>query len=297
MENKFININPYSRPGTKLTVVKKIVMHFTANPGASAYNHYKYFGFNLPVKKDRKASAHIFIDKTEALCIIPLDEVAYHANDGSYRGIAELKPNANYSSIGVELCLEKDGCFHPETIKKAAIEVAQLCRMFKLDPHEDIVRHYDVTHKNCPAPWVKDIKEFTNFKNFVKAHLGGEQKKEADSADGKLTRGEKGPNVRLLNEMLNNLGYTRKTDNLFDQYTEAALKAFQKDHRLPQDAVYTSKVGNVMVKAIADKNQLKVDKLPKRNEDMYRLAKLIDTGNKDLIEELKKQGYLVIATP
>ncbi|HFK2719214.1 TPA: N-acetylmuramoyl-L-alanine amidase family protein, partial [Escherichia coli] len=140
---------------------------YTANPGASAYNHYKYFS-NL---KDRYASAHIFVDKTEAYLIIPLDEVAYAANDGTYRGVPELKPNANYRSVSVELCIEKDGSFHPETIKRAAQINAELCSVFNLDPIKDIVRHYDVTHKNCPAPWVKSPDLFDKFKQLVRADL------------------------------------------------------------------------------------------------------------------------------
>ena len=71
-KNKYININTYSRPGNKLTKVKKIIVHYTANNGATANNHYNYFN-NL---KGRYASAHIFVDKKEALCIIPLDEIA-----------------------------------------------------------------------------------------------------------------------------------------------------------------------------------------------------------------------------
>src|SRR5690606_4088541 len=163
---KLIKVNSVTRPGTKLKGVRKIVNHYTANPGASAYNHYRYFN-GTAITQKRYASAHIFIDKVEAYLIIPLNEVAYHANDGTYRGVPELKPNANHYSIGVELCIEKDGSFHPETLRRAAEINAELCRRFKLNPQKDIVRHYDVTRKNCPARWVKYPKEFTEFKNMV----------------------------------------------------------------------------------------------------------------------------------
>lgn len=175
-QEKFISPNKYSRPQLKLNGVKKLVVHWTANYGATAENHYKYFN-NL---KDRYASAHIFVDKKEAINIIPLNEVAYHANDGSYRGVSALKPNANYLSIGVELCVEKDGTFHKDTIARAVKVFAELCKKYKLDEN-DIVRHYDITHKNCPAPWVKDKSEFDEFKKSVKAELSGkagDEKKE-----------------------------------------------------------------------------------------------------------------------
>jgi N-acetylmuramoyl-L-alanine amidase len=124
------------------------------------------------------------------------------------------------------------------------------------------------------------------------------EKPENDSADGKLERGERGPNVKLLNTMLNTLEYTRKTDDLFDQYTEAALLAFQKDYGLKRDAVYTTDDGRVMIKAIKDKKALKVSsELPEKNPELYRLAKLIDTGNKSLIELLLKEGYRILELP
>lgn len=120
----------------------------------------------------------------------------------------------------------------------------------------------------------------------------------ADSADGKLVRGERGPNVQLLNQMLRTLEYTTKTDNLFDQYTEAALLAFQKDYGLSQDAVYTTEVGEVMLRAIAQKEkQVEVDPLPAKSPEMVRLAKLVDTKNPELMRKLQDEGYIVLSTP
>ncbi len=97
--------------------------------------------------------------------------------------------------------------------------------------------------------------------------------------------------------MLKKLQYTTKTDDLFDQYTGAVLLAFQKDYGLLQDAVYTTEVGNVMEKAIAFKENMKIDQIPKKSSNMYRLAKFIDTTNIDLIEELRNEGYILIETP
>jgi len=164
----FIRINQYSRPGSSLTAVRKIILHYTANPGASASNHQRYFN-NLT---DRYASAHLFVDKIEAICIIPLNEVTYQANDGSYRGVEALKPNANFLSVGVEMCQEPDGSFHPDTVTRSVNVCADLCRKFGLSA-SDIVRHYDVTHKYCPGPYVDNPALFTAFKNRVSDVLGG----------------------------------------------------------------------------------------------------------------------------
>lgn len=305
--NQYVHVNKYSRPGMKLNGVRKLIVHYTANPGATAANHFGYFDKSI-IEAKRYASAHIFVDKTEAICIVPLNEVAYAANDvqqringNPYRGVPELLPDANFLSISVEICIEKDGSFHADTIARSVEVFAELCATYKLDPMRDIVRHYDVTHKNCPAPWVTNGSAFTTFKNRVKEKMAMAAIP-ADSADGKLTRGERGPNVKQLNLWLHELTYTFKTDDLFDQYTEAALKAFQKDHGLPQDAVYTSKIGDVMVKAIADKKAksagtIALDSVPVKNADKYRLAKFIDTSDLALIDQLRKDGYKVIELP
>ena len=167
--NKFIKPNKFTRPQKKLTGVRKIVIHWTANYGATAINHFNYFN----TLSDRYASAHLFVDKKEALCIIPLDEIAYHANDGTHKDIIELKPNANLLSNGVEMCVEKDGTFHPDMIARTVDVVAELCKMYGLDPLTDVVRHYDITRKSCPTPFVRNPQLFTDFKNKVKFKLNG----------------------------------------------------------------------------------------------------------------------------
>ncbi len=180
--NDYIKLNKYSRPGSKLTARRKGVLHYTANPGATARNHVTYFGKTLiemndrlPASQRRYASAHIFVDKKEAICIIPLNEVAYAANDGTYRGVPALKPNANFLSISVEMCQEKDGSFHPDTIARTEDVFVELSKMYGWNPLNDIVRHYDITHKNCPAPWVSNGQKFIDFKKRVNAKLNGKK--------------------------------------------------------------------------------------------------------------------------
>jgi N-acetylmuramoyl-L-alanine amidase len=172
---KYIKPNKYSRPQAKLTACKKITIHWTANFGATAQNHFDYFN-NLT---DRYASAHFFVDKTQALLIVPLEEITYHANDVQqknadgtpWRGVKELLPNANFLSVSIEMCVEKDGTIHQDTINRAEQVAYELCQKYNLNPLTDIVRHYDITHKNCPAPFVSDPSKFTAFKNAVNSKL------------------------------------------------------------------------------------------------------------------------------
>jgi N-acetylmuramoyl-L-alanine amidase len=161
--------NKYSRPGIKNSGVKGIVDHWTATPGATDENEVDFFD-GADGGGGRSASAHIFVDRDSARLDIPLDEVAYHANDHACR-VPSLMPNANFTAIGVEMCVEKDGTIHPETIARTVKVNAALCKMFNLDPAKNIFRHYDVTGKNCPAPWVANPALFEKFKKDVAAAL------------------------------------------------------------------------------------------------------------------------------
>jgi N-acetylmuramoyl-L-alanine amidase len=175
----FLQINKFSRPGTKLLGVRGIVMHWTADPGATDENEVNYFD-GADGGGGRYASAHIFVDRDSARLDIPLNEVAYHANEKPCKiprlqaSIPGYVGGANLTAIGVEMCIEKDGTIHPDTISRTADVVGALCKQFKLNPVTDIYRHYDITGKNCPAPWVSSPQAFVDFKNKVNQLVKGE---------------------------------------------------------------------------------------------------------------------------
>jgi len=252
--NEFIPKNKYTRPGTLLKDVKKIVLHWTANFGASAKKHVTYFGVTLPAqsklleqqgKKYTSASAHIFGDRNESVCIIPLNEVAYHANDvqkhnddgSAYRGIKEIAPNANLHTLSYEMCVEKDGTIHQDTIEKTISDIAALCKTYKLT-EKDIVRHYDVTHKPCPGPFVKDPVKFEDFKKQVglilnppKVEIKPAAKPKPPAYPGKvIKKGDKNKYVGLIQKELG-----IRVDNDFGPITDKAFKEFQKETGLSAD--------------------------------------------------------------
>ncbi|MBV6373829.1 N-acetylmuramoyl-L-alanine amidase [Enterococcus casseliflavus] len=174
---EYININEYSRPGIRNNGIDGIVMHYTANKGGTARNHKNYFN-NL---KGNYASAQLFVDDIEALCIMPLNEVAYHANeiskynaDGSrYRPLYSKIGNANYSTIGVEMCLDKNGNITEKTFQNTVKAVKELIAKYPNITRNKIWRHYDVTGKNCPAPWVAKPSELERFKDAVFGKTSG----------------------------------------------------------------------------------------------------------------------------
>lgn len=165
---KFVQKNKFSRPGTKLTAVKGLIIHWVGANGSTDENNAAFFD-GPDGGGGRYAGAHLFVDKDSATQIIPFDEVTYHANDKSCR-ISKLGANANLTTIGVEMCVEKDGTLHPDTVARTVQLAAHLCTFYKLGVN-DIYRHYDITGKNCPAPWVANPSLFVQFKNDVNALL------------------------------------------------------------------------------------------------------------------------------
>lgn len=117
----------------------------------------------------------MFVDDNEAICIIPFDEVAYHANDtvkynadGTiYKPLYSQIGNANYGAIGVEMCLDRNGNITEKTFQNTVKAVKELVAKYPAITRNTIWRHYDVTGKNCPAPWVAKPSELERFKETV----------------------------------------------------------------------------------------------------------------------------------
>ncbi|ATH94553.1 MULTISPECIES: N-acetylmuramoyl-L-alanine amidase [Bacillus] len=263
----YVKVNKYTRPGLKLSGVKGIVMHWTATPGASALNERNYFNGTCIADK-RYASAHYFVDRKEAQLIIPENEVAYHAHDQNRCYVSFLKPNANTTAIGVEMCVEKDGKIHSETVQNAAELVADLCKRYGLSTNK-IVRHYDVTNKNCPAPWVSDSSQLTAFRKKVDSLLGKKTvskttpDKKSSSSSKKQTSKKytlpsgiykvksplmKGTAVRQIQEALATLYFypdkkakNHGIDGYYGPKTANAVKRFQLMHGLSADGIYGPK--------------------------------------------------------
>lgn len=148
-----IKYNYSSRRGN---AVKFIVIHDTANKnaGANAYNHYRYFG-----GKNRNASAHYFVDDKEIVQIVGDSKAAWHCGDNQGYGRA-LNGATNLNSIGVELCVNKDGDYDKALFNLVEL-VKNLMKKFKI-PLERVCRHYDVTRKNCPSTFTTD--DWVRFK-------------------------------------------------------------------------------------------------------------------------------------
>ena len=138
--------------------IRYLVIHFTANDGDSVKNNADYFAREAP-----GASAHFFVDEREIWQSVKEKDIAWHCGT---RGMYFHPYCRNANSLGVELCSRKRGekyYFTPETVKNAQQFVRSLMKRYGI-PTENVVRHYDVTHKICPAPFVEDAGAWQKFK-------------------------------------------------------------------------------------------------------------------------------------
>lgn len=187
----FLTPNKFSRPQIPLKKVEKIAVHYVGNAGSSAKGNRNYFE-NLKDTQDRYVSSHFIVGlKGEVIQCIPLNEWSYCTNQ------------ANGYSISIECCHpDTTGKFTEATEKSLAELCAYLCRKFGLNPMDDIIRHYDVTGKQCPLYWsptkytskqTADVR-FKTFKQSV-----------AEIMEAKVETAEKGNSflVRVLDVALN----------------------------------------------------------------------------------------------
>lgn len=161
--------NPYSRPQTALPRVKGLVIHYTANPGTSAQQNHDYFE-GLKDSKITKASSHFIIGiEGEIIQCIPSSEIAYASNE------------RNADTMAIECChLDETGEFTKETYDSLVHLTAWLLGKFDIKV-EDVIRHYDVTGKECPRYFVKNQEAWERLLMDVRAYIekyGVEEPKE-----------------------------------------------------------------------------------------------------------------------
>lgn len=151
IQHQFLTPNEYSRSQKSLNRVKGVVVHYTANPGSTAQNNHDYFE-NLKTKKTASVSSHFIIGlEGEIIQCIPLNEIAYASN------------NRNSDTISIECCHpSEDGEFTDKTYQALQKLVKALMNSYSLDT-DDIIRHYDVTGKDCPKYFVEHPTEWKKF--------------------------------------------------------------------------------------------------------------------------------------
>lgn len=144
---------PYNHNPGSIDRIKYIVIHYVGALGGARANCQWYAG------GDRGASAHYFVDFDGSVWQSVEDkDIAWHCGAKSYRN-SECR-NAN--SIGIEMCVRNKGSqadtsrdwyFEDATVAAAIRLTRELMDKYHV-PADHVIRHYDVTGKICPNPYV-----------------------------------------------------------------------------------------------------------------------------------------------
>ena len=169
VERDYLPVNPYSRPGEALDKIDGVVIHYVGNPGTTAHANRNYFESLSSGEEGTYASSHFVVGLDgEVIQCVPLTEIAYASN------------SRNEDTVSIEVCHpDETGEFSHVTYDRTVELTAWLCREFRLDPETDVIRHYDVTGKECPRYYVEHPEAWDAFRADVSAAI-----KELETANG-----------------------------------------------------------------------------------------------------------------
>lgn len=148
-------ISGYNHNAGNVSRIKYIVIHYTGALGDAKANCNYFAGGN------RNASAHYFVGYDGAIWQSVEDcNIAWHCGASSYKHT----DCRNSNSIGIEMCVrkrntasmgatDKDWYFEDATVAAAAELTRYLMEKYGV-PASNVIRHYDVTGKICPNPYV-----------------------------------------------------------------------------------------------------------------------------------------------
>jgi N-acetylmuramoyl-L-alanine amidase len=187
---KLLTINPYTRSGRLLMACKGIVFHYVGIPGQRAIDTWGYFEKNCPLDK-HFSSAHYIIDLNgDIYHVVPDTEAAWHCGSDKpdpvsgriytnwarqifgYYASDPVRTSPNNCSLGIEMCIDKNGDFTPETLS-AAVELAvKLLKENRLNVGQIGHHKLVVGWKDCPLPWVREPALFETFLSDVRNRMG-----------------------------------------------------------------------------------------------------------------------------
>lgn len=238
-----------------LSKIKYIVIHYTGNDGDTDEGNGNYFKNNVV-----EVSAHYFVDDDSVTQSVPDNYVAWsvggsrYSNYKSTGGAKYYGVVNNTNSISVEICDDiKNGSIYPSTatINNAVALVKSLMKKYNI-PVENVIRHFDVTGKLCPAYWVdndKWLKEFRNKLTGVSANKSTVKNSTEETYKMKtIKKGSTGKTVRVWQVILGFSG--DDVDGDFGAKTDSATKAFQKKHKLTVDGIVGAKTWKAGIESL-----------------------------------------------
>lgn len=151
IDQQIIKVDGESRRGVYLESVQDIVIHYVGNPGSTAQQNRDYYA-----NPSSDVSSHFVIGlKGEIIQCIPLHEKSSASN------------HRNKDTISIEVCHpDESGKFTDASYDSLVKLTAWLCEICDLDS-DDVIRHYDITGKQCPLYFVTHEDAWEQFKKDV----------------------------------------------------------------------------------------------------------------------------------
>ena len=152
---QLVRVNGSGRRGEAIGPIHDIAIHYVGNPGTTAQQNRDFY--NNP---DTQVSSHFLIGlKGEIIQCVPLKEKSSATNE------------RNRDTISIEVCHpDAGGVFTDASYQSLVKLTAWLCDNFHLS-RDRVIRHYDVTEKNCPKYFVENEDAWKLFKADVDAAL------------------------------------------------------------------------------------------------------------------------------
>ncbi len=189
----------------KISAIKYIAIHYTANDGDTDEGNGKYFHSNIV-----KASAHYFVDSDSVTQSVPDDYVAWSVGGSKYSNCKSTGGGkfygkcTNSNSISIELCDDKkNGTVYPSaaTITNVIELTKDLMKKYGI-PAENVIRHFDVTGKSCPAYWcgtdAKNKKWKTEFQDKLCGGTSGKGSPNAGTGSGSGSKALKASDLKNM---------------------------------------------------------------------------------------------------
>lgn len=153
VDQQIIKVDGDSRRGVMLEGVRNIVIHYVGNPGTTAQQNRDYYA-----NPSSEVSSHFVIGlKGEIIQCIPLHEKSSASN------------HRNKDTISIEVCHpDESGKFTDASYQSLVKLTAWLLDVCDLDSN-DVIRHYDITGKQCPLYFVTHEDAWEQFKQEIKA--------------------------------------------------------------------------------------------------------------------------------
>ncbi|SEA91362.1 N-acetylmuramoyl-L-alanine amidase [Pseudobutyrivibrio sp. ACV-2] len=139
--------NP-SRSGMRLDGINNIVIHYVGNPMTTAQQNRDFYNH-----EDSNVCSHFVVGMDgEIIMCIPLYERSAASND------------RNHDTISIEVCHpDASGKFTDASYESLTKLVRWLLNDFNMKS-DDVIRHFDVTGKECPLYYVKNPDLWEQFK-------------------------------------------------------------------------------------------------------------------------------------